>query len=278
RQLATARSRIIGVVTPRTSLYGPSRSVLAIEGAARERGYWVSLASLPELTGEALAAALDHFLEQSVDAVAVIAPNRSALDALAGARDLPPLVAVTSGSATRRVAVADSDQAAGARLATEYLIGLGRRRIAHISGPRDFLHARVRQDAWAATLVGHGLEPDLVAAGDWSGQSGLVAASRVLASGSVDAIFAGNDLMAMGAMIALGRAGLSVPGDVAVVGFDNVPGSDVANPPLTTVDQDHESLGRAVVELLELQLKRGEGQAETPMVLVPPRLIVRASA
>ncbi|MDR0594217.1 MAG: LacI family transcriptional regulator, partial [Bifidobacteriaceae bacterium] len=257
RQLATDRSGIIGLIAPRTELYGPSRSLLAIEAAARESGYWVSLASLPEATGQAMTAALDHFLDQSVDAVAVIAPNAAVLEALAAARDAPPLVAVTSGPAPPGIAVADTDQAAGARLAVEYLIGLGRRRIAHIAGPDDFFHARTRRDTWAAALLDHGLGAELEAAGDWSGQSGLVAASRLLAAGRPDAIFAGNDLMAMGAMAALRRAGLRTPQDVAVIGFDNVPGSDVADPPLTTVDQDHETLGRRVVELVDRALRAG---------------------
>jgi DNA-binding LacI/PurR family transcriptional regulator len=287
RQLATARSAVIGVITPRTELYGPSRSVLAIEAAARERGYWVSLASLPQVTAEAMTAALDHFMDQSVAAVAVVAPNPQALRALEEATDLPPAVAVTSGPAAPGLAVADVDQLAGSELATEYLIGLGRKRIAHIAGPADFYHSRLRAQVWAETLRRHGLEADLTVSGDWSGPSGVVAATRLLAAGPPDAIFAGNDLMAMGAMVALRRAGLSVPGDVAIVGFDNVPGSDVTEPSLTTIDQDHEALGRAVVDLLHARLSRPARAAapepqpdavQQPTVLVAPRLVVRESA
>jgi DNA-binding LacI/PurR family transcriptional regulator len=277
RQLATARSGIIGVVTPRTNLYGPSRSTLAIEVAARERGYWVSLASLPAVTVQAMRDALDHFLDQAVDAVAVVAPNPPALEALALAPDLPPLVAVTSGSVAPGIPCADVDQAAGAKLATEYLIGMGRRRIAHIAGPPDFFHARARAATWAETLEEHGLEPGPAAGGDWSGQSGLIATAQLLASGTPDAIFAGNDLMAMGALVALRRAGLRVPEDVAIVGFDNIPGSDVTEPPLTTVDQDHATLGRTVVELLDSQLASSPPPAGLP-AMVPPRLIPRESA
>jgi DNA-binding LacI/PurR family transcriptional regulator len=281
RQLATSRSGIIGVITPRTSLYGPSRSLAAIAAAARERGYWVSLASLPEVTGEAMINALDHFLGQSVDAVAVIAPNAAAVEALSAAPNLPPLVAVTSGPAAVAVAVADADQAAGATMATEYLIGLGRQRIAHISGPPDFYHSRVRAQAWAKTLAAHHLEAGLLGSGDWSGPSGQVVAARLLADRQPDAIFAGNDLMAMGAMVAANRAGLRVPQDVAIVGFDNMPGSDVTDPSLTTVDQDHETLGLTVVELLDGALKTGSGETsrdQVRTVMVPPRLIVRDSA
>jgi DNA-binding LacI/PurR family transcriptional regulator len=277
RQLATARSGIIGVVAPRTGLWGPSRSVLAIEAAAREAGFWVSLASLPEVTGAAMASALDHFLDLSVDAVAVVAPNPAGLEALAAARGLPPAVAVTSGPAPPGVAVVDADQAAGARLATERLVGLGRVRVAHIAGPADFYHARVRARVWARALAERGLGAGLLAGGDWSGRSGLAAAERLVAAGPPDAIFAGNDLMAMGALVALRRAGLSVPGDVAVCGFDNVPGAEVADPSLTTVDQDHEALGRAVVELLGRRLGGG-GEAGAVPVLVPPRLVARDSA
>ncbi|MDR2379047.1 MAG: LacI family transcriptional regulator [Bifidobacteriaceae bacterium] len=283
RQLATARSRIIGLITPRTSLYGPSRSTLAIEAAARERGYWVSLVSLPQATAQAMADALGHFLELAVDAVAVIAPNPAVLHALAAAPDLPPAVAVTSGPALPGVTVADADQALGARLATERLIGLGRRRIAHIAGPADFYHARVRAEVWARTLAEHGLAADRQADGDWSGPSGRAAAAQLLAAGSPapDAIFAGNDLMAMGAIAAVKRAGLKVPDDVAVVGFDDVPGADVADPPLTTVDPDHGSLGRAVVELLDRRLNAGDAAwsgTAASAALAPPRLVVRESA
>jgi DNA-binding LacI/PurR family transcriptional regulator len=281
RQLATARSGIIGVITPRTNLYGPSRSTLAIEAAARERGYWVSLASLPQPTGQAMTDALDHFLDQAVDAVAVIAPNPPVLEALATVPGLPPLVAVTSGPPLGGAPAADADQAAGAKLATEHLIGLGRRRIAHIAGPASFYHSRVREQTWAATLAEHGLKADLLARGDWSGQSGLVAAAELMAAGPPDGLFAGNDLMAMGAMTALKQAGLRVPEDVAVIGFDNIPGSDVTEPPLTTVDQDHQGLGQAVVELLHQLLERGADArpaAQTRPLMVAPRLLVRESA
>jgi DNA-binding LacI/PurR family transcriptional regulator len=229
-----------------------------------------------------MADALGHFIDQSVDAVVVIAPNAPTLQALARASDLPPLVAVTSAPDVAGLAVADADQALGARLAVEYLVGLGRRRIAHIAGPADFYHSLAREAAWKAVVEEHSLETGPVVAGDWTGHSGLVATAQLLAAGPIDAIFAGNDLMAMGALVALKRAGLRVPGDVAVVGFDNLAGSDVTDPPLTTVDQDHEALGGAVLELLDDQLRDASPQPpqsdQQPPVMVPPRLIVRASA
>ncbi|GAB2588619.1 LacI family DNA-binding transcriptional regulator [Streptomyces capparidis] len=170
----------------------------------------------------------------------------------------------------------DSDNRGGARLAVEHLVSLGRRRIAHISGPLDQTSALDRLLGYRDVLPD--ADPALTVHGDFTRPSGVAAMERLLAAApDVDAVFAGNDLMASGALRVLRARGRQVPRDVAVVGFDDV--EDVApwtEPPLTTVHQDVEGMGREMTRLLLRLL--GEGPDGLAPVVFPTRLVRRASA
>ncbi len=138
----------------------------------------------------------------------------------------------------------------GARLAVDHLVHRGRRRIGAILGPPDMVVGRTRHEGYLAGLAAAGLEPDdaLVASGDFSQDSGE-SAMRVLLSRrpDLDAVFCANDLMAAGALRVLREAGREVPGDVSVVGFDDAPLAQSTHPPLTTVHQSPEQMGREMV-------------------------------
>jgi DNA-binding LacI/PurR family transcriptional regulator len=171
----------------------------------------------------------------------------------------------------------DSDNAAGAAAAVEHLVARGRRRIATITGAPDMVATLDRHQGWRAALVEAGVEadPTLVEGGDFSSESGYAAMRVLLARApDLDAVFAGNDLMALGAMQALAESGRRVPDDVAVVGFDDIPAAATSTPPLTTVAQQIERMGRRMAELLLVQLS---GAAEAQQLVLGTELVVRSS-
>ncbi|RFU41365.1 LacI family transcriptional regulator [Actinomadura logoneensis] len=174
------------------------------------------------------------------------------------------------------VSYVDVDNRSGARQAVEHLVGRGRRRIATIAGPQDMGVGIDRLTGYRAALAEAGL-PELVVHGDFSEASGIAAAEELLAlDPALDAIFAADDPMALGAMRVLRRHGRSVPADVAVVGFEDSPAAVLADPPLTTVHQSAEEMGREMTRLLLARIN-GEPPAE-PVVILPPHLVVRASS
>ncbi|GAA2338421.1 LacI family DNA-binding transcriptional regulator [Dactylosporangium salmoneum] len=170
-----------------------------------------------------------------------------------------------------------ADDAGGARLAAEHLVGLGRRRIAHITGNPGYRAARDRASALREVLDTAGL-PLVGEAmfGEWSQRWGRHATARLLAAHpDVDAIFCGNDQIASGAAEALRESGRAVPGDVALVGYDNWEVfATECRPPLTTVDLNLEQLGATAVEHLFAVL---DGNAHSGVIRQPGRLVVRES-
>ncbi|WP_329113731.1 LacI family DNA-binding transcriptional regulator [Streptomyces sp. NBC_01353] len=169
----------------------------------------------------------------------------------------------------------DCDNRGGARAAVRHLRSLGRRNIAHITGPRDQTSALDRLDGYRDELPDAG--PDLVAEGAFTEESGARAMSELLGRRpDLDAVFAANDLMASGALRILREHGRRVPEDVALVGFDDMlQVVEATDPPLTTVRQDIEGMGRLMVRLLMRTLD-GAGVAEP--VITPTELVRRASA
>jgi DNA-binding LacI/PurR family transcriptional regulator len=161
----------------------------------------------------------------------------------------------------------------------DHLVHRGRRHIAAIAGPEDMVVGRTRHDGYLAGLAAAGLEADdgLVASGDFSQDSGE-SAMRVLLSRrpDLDAVFCANDLMAAGALRVLREAGRAVPRDVSVVGFDDAPLAQSTHPPLTTVHQSPEQMGREMVSLL-LEAMAHPDESPEPRLL-ETRLVVRESS
>jgi LacI family transcriptional regulator len=170
----------------------------------------------------------------------------------------------------------DIDNVHGSRTAVEHLVGSGRRRIATITGPDDMLAAVDRRNGWQGALRAAGLPADALAVGDFTELGGAAAMRALLAHWpALDAVFVANDLMARGALNVLAEAGRSVPGDVAVVGYDDSPTATALQPQLSTVAQPSELMGRRMAELL-LALLAGE---EPPQLdLLPTTLVVRQTS
>ncbi|SNR90662.1 LacI family DNA-binding transcriptional regulator [Actinomadura mexicana] len=174
------------------------------------------------------------------------------------------------------VSYVDVDNRSGAREAVGHLIAGGRRRIATIAGPQDMGVGIDRLAGYREALAEAGL-PEYVEYGDFGEASGITAAERLLAAEpSLDAVFAADDPMALGALRVLHRSGRRVPGDVAVIGFDDSAAAPLADPPLSTVHQSPEEMGREMARLLVSRI-RGETVAD-PVVILRPHLVLRDSA
>jgi DNA-binding LacI/PurR family transcriptional regulator len=211
--------------------------------------------------------------------VIVIAPEVALLHVADPVASQTPVVMVgPASSATAGVRVTSVDQDLGATRAVRHLIGLGHRRIAHVAGPQEWFDAHARTTAWRRELERLDL-PTVAVTGDWTARSGYHAGTiireqiRAREADAPTAVFAANDLMALGLMQALIDGGLSVPHDVSVVGFDDIPGADYFGPGLTTVRQDFQALGRQCIATL-LGMLRSDADQPTP---IEPELVLRES-
>ncbi|WP_426517932.1 LacI family DNA-binding transcriptional regulator [Diaminobutyricibacter sp. McL0618] len=169
----------------------------------------------------------------------------------------------------------DVDNVAGAAGATEHLIERGRRNIAIIAGPQDMPAGLDRLTGWRRAMDAHGLDQSLIEFGDFSPTSGREAMKRLLARGvPIDGLFATNDQMAAGAYASIHEAGLNIPDDIAVVGYDDDYYGLTATPPLTTVHQPTIGLGETMARVL---VKLMSGTAVERVTMLPTELVVRQS-
>ncbi|MDK1473707.1 LacI family DNA-binding transcriptional regulator [Streptomyces sp. 549] len=189
-------------------------------------------------------------------------------------------------SGAESVPYVDSDNVGGARAAVEHLIGRGRRTVATITGPLDMYVAQCRLDGYrdAVRIAGHDEDARLVAHGDFTEDGGHRAMRELLARRpEVDAVFCASDVMASGARMALRAAGRTVPDDVALVGFDDSAVARHMDPPLTSVRQPIEQMGREMARLLLARLRGpaapgGAGGTAVPTGVVLPTELVRRSS
>jgi DNA-binding LacI/PurR family transcriptional regulator len=204
--------------------------------------------------------------------------NDDELPALIGRTKIPMVFGgrPVSGS-DLTVPYVDADNRGGAREAVRHLVARGCKNIAHIAGPRDQTSAQDRTDGYHDVLVD--ADPGLCCQGDFTEESGARAMAELLERRpDLDGVFVSNDLMASGALRTLRERGLRVPDDVAVVGFDDMATVvGTTDPPLTTVRQDIEGMGRLMVRLL-MRLLNESGGAAPASVITPTTLVRRASA
>ncbi|WP_222267774.1 LacI family DNA-binding transcriptional regulator [Modestobacter marinus] len=276
RALVTGSSRAIGLVATHINQYGPAQTLLGLEQAARSAGYSLGVTILDENSASAMRDAVDRLVAQSVDAVVALSTYGKAVDALRRFVAPVPLIAVQVGRGEDHPTVW-VDQELGAELATRHLLELGHRTVHHVSGPVDSLEARGRLRGWRRELVRAGAPVPEPIEGDWTAAAGHAVGRRLAAARlrgeDVTAVFLANDQMALGLLNALHGEGISVPGQVSVVGFDDVPEAAFYTPPLTTVRQDFAELGRRGVELVLCRLNGAVRELEP----VQPLLVVRDS-
>ena len=276
RALKRGRFNSIGVIMFTLATFGNMRTLDAIATEAAKADYSVTLIPLADQTLGAVSGAYRRLNDQAVDGV-VIVFEAHLIDR--GEIALPPglPVVVIDSNAGSGYAVVDNDQLEGARLATQHLLDLGHRQVHHIAGPTTSFSAMHRVDSWRSTLRASGIEPPSVHHGDWSTESGYQITLALAADPTVTAIFAANDQMALGAMRALHQLGRDIPGEVSVVGYDDMEEAHSFWPPLTTVRQDFHSVGRLAMERLFEQIAAGGHSSSGGVTTVPTELVVRES-
>jgi len=236
RMLVTRHSRTIGVLASTSAQYGPASAIAAIEDAAREAGYYVNTANLATVDPESISGALGHLMNQAIEGLVVIAPQVRVFDVLAKMSiDVPYVSLQSTGHAGQRAR--SVDQVAGARMATRHLIELGHREIIHLAGPQDWIEAESRMRGFLEEIDSAELSTNPPVLGDWTADFGFRAGRELLRTREFSAVFAANDEMALGLLHAFRDAGLDIPRDISVVGFDDIPDAQHWAPPLTTVRQ-----------------------------------------
>jgi LacI family transcriptional regulator len=282
RSLATRRTRIIGVIIPEaviTLFTDPffAHLLCGITQTCNAQRYnlMLSLFNDPAKSEEMYRRT---FLGGHLDGV-VVASTREGDPLITRFLDDDVPFVMVGRYPEKCVHYVDTDNVAAARMAVEHLIRLGHRRVATITGPLSMTSSQDRLEGYRQALEAHRLPADetLIAEGDFSEMSGALAARRLL-SRSVTAIFAANDIMAVGALKVLRETGLRVPEDVALIGFDDVPIATAIEPPLTTVRQPIEELGSTAASLLLNLLENPpDTQAPAHRIILPAKLVVRES-
>lgn len=275
RSLTTSFTNTIGVLLP--DLYGDffSEIIRGIDVAARDRGLHLMVSSLHGDADEV--AQSIRTMRGRVDGLLVMSPH---VDAALLSDNLPedlPIVLMSSAAGAQYAAIS-VDNYSGAYAMVAHLVGQGYRRIAFLSGPADNFEAQERLRGYRAALAA--LTPQAAAQvydGDFSEESGQ-RVGRMLAAAQErpDALFAANDMMAIGALLALREGGVELPGQIALAGFDDIRIARYVMPALTTVRVPIADLGMQALELLHAQIGQAERVPATTRTLAAD-LVVRAS-
>jgi len=285
RSLSLKKTYTIGVVTAGLKYLGPSRTLSGITRQSDNLGYGLLLKELASFSANNVSPLLQWFQSHHVDGVIWAAPeigdNRNWLEDLSTEINVP--IIFMTMEKRESISIVAIDNYSGGKLATDHLISLGRNNIGHISGPLDWWEARERKRGWEDALSAIGTRPEdhMWVEGNWSSMNGKLAINELLDKYSeMDAVFVGNDQMALSVLQTAWEAGIKVPDDLAVIGFDGIPETGFYSPPLSTIYQNQDELGRTAVQelirLIEEQLD--DGQETMPrQITIQPELIIRES-
>lgn len=285
RSLIQQRSHTLGVVTAGLKYIGPSRTLHGITGKADEMGYTLLLKEFPQFDNNDIHPLIQPLLARHVDgivwAVPEVGDNHKWADDLA---DLSVPIVFLTMKERANLTIVDIDNFAGAVMATEHLLKQGYRQIGHISGPMDWWESQQRKAGWEAALqrAGHEVKSSHFAEGNWSSASGETAFLQLHSRyPEMDAVFVGNDQMALSVLQAASHANIAVPQALGVVGFDGIPESPFYLPPLTTVSQDQYLLGSTAVEEVVKAVRISQNEkvvTNQNVIMIRPELIVRQSS
>jgi LacI family transcriptional regulator len=285
RSLIQQRSYTLGVVTAGLKFNGPSRTLNGIANMAAELGYALLLEELLQFDTDNIKPLLQNLLARHVDgivwAVPEVGKNHRWVDEIL--MDLPVPVVFLTMQPRQGVSSVSVDNYAGGVLVTQHLVDQGCRRIGHISGPLDWWEARQRKQAWKDTLIKAGLpvSENHCTEGNWSSSSGEAAFIQLLQNyPEMDAVFVGNDQMALTVLQIANQRGQHVPQDLAVIGFDNMAESAYFWPALSTINHNLNELGcRAVQETVkQIEAVHRDELLEPQTIWLLPELIVRESS
>jgi LacI family transcriptional regulator len=286
QSLSRQKSYLFGVVTAGLRFIGPSRTLSGITSKAEELGYGLLLKELASFSSNDVKPLLQWFKSHQVDGILWAAPeiedNRCWLKDLIPDLDIPVLF--LSMEEQSQVTIVTTDNFAGAKKATEHLIHQGRKHIGHIAGPLEWWEARQRKLGWETALKEADLPvtDQMWSLGNWSPKSGRSAFLELLAKyPDMDAVFVGNDQMALSVLQSSLEIGKKIPQDLSVVGFDGIADSEFYCPPLTTVYQNQDELGRVAVAELVSQIEHKLNDhiiIEPKYITIQPELIIRQSS
>ncbi|MDH7488744.1 MAG: LacI family DNA-binding transcriptional regulator [Anaerolineae bacterium] len=276
RSLVTRRTQTVGVVV--TTIADPfvSEIVRGLEETGQNHGYTIILCNSNAEPRRELAA-VKALREKRVDGIIVTASRIGDLY-LPLLEDFGvPIVLINNQQTGKYVYSIGTDDLRGGQIATEHLLSLGHTRIAYIASPNNVRSSQARMDGYRAALEAAGIafDPALVAEGDGRPAAATHATEHLLSRGvRPTAIFCYNDMTAIGTIRALKKAGIRVPDDVSVVGYDDIPIVEYLDPPLTTIRQRKYDMGCMAMDML---LRLLNGAADVQDVTIEPTLVVRES-
>lgn len=276
RSLTRRQTDTIGVILP--DLFGEffSEMIRGIDKVVQGAGKHLLLGNMHGSTEETLHAI--HAMRGRVDGLLVMPPNSNA-DEIDGSERLGmPAVLLNARVEGGSLPFVTVDNYEGARLITEHLVDRGARRIVHLAGPQSNRDAAERERGFRDVVKGllDDQSPTIIP-GTFHEEAGRAAARQLLAEGlPCDAVFAGNDMMAVELMAALREGGVKVGRDILIAGFDDIPLARYVYPQLTSVHSDITRLGSAGAEMI-LRILDGENSAEMPGLTITPTLAIRAS-
>jgi LacI family transcriptional regulator len=280
RGLASGRMRIIGLVLPmaQASLFTDPYYPGLIQGItmvcnAKDYSVMIWLANQEQERSKIHHVATDSFLDGVIIASYLI--DDPILETLTKSK--MPFLLIGRHPSKNDLNYVDSDNLRGAREAVKYLLQLGRRRIATITGPKNMIAGIDRLEGYKSAFRERGLQfdPNLIVEGDFTESGGYNGMMRLIAH-NPDAVFAASDSMALGALRALNDSGRRVPEDVALIGFDDLPSAAHFDPPLTTVRQNIPKMGQLAAETLVQIID--EGMTPPHRLVLPTELVIRASS
>ena len=284
RSLSSRRSHTLGVVSNDISDHSFAEMAAGAEAEARRHGFYLIIGSVEDSSPQDEAAYLRLMQQRRIEGLIVARPRlrRASWKLLAGIANSIPTVAIASRLEALRLHSVDIDNVSGGRVAAEHLIEKGHRAIATITGPLDWPSAQARLEGAQAALRDADIDRKLVIASsdEWGVEGGRTAMRQLLQSGrNFTALFAQSDLLALGAIAELHARGLAVPGDVSVIGYDDISVARYMNPALTTVRQPMTEVGAQAVRLLaeELAKPARSTRAHRRHQLVDVSLVVRQS-
>jgi LacI family transcriptional regulator len=276
RSLKTSETHIIGVLVPNVTNPFFAELTLGVEDFSHQAGYSVFLCNCDD-SPEREARYLRTLVERRVDGILLASAG--------GASSLPhgwttygmPSVIVDRSISEVKADLIRIDHRAGARLAVQHLLALGHRKIACVSGPRDLEVSQLRALGWRDALLDAGITPKStwLELGDFNTPSGYAAAKKLFARKQFTAVFASNDMMALGVLRAAAENGMSVPGAMSVIGFDGIEPGAYSFPALSSVGYSIRKLGEQAAGLLMQRIVTPKRATQDRVVA--PQLILRES-
>jgi len=282
RQLTRNRTGLLGVITSFEGFVGTyyfGRIIEGLQQGLSETDYHLTLydSSSEDFNDGQKCARLCH--QRRVDGLAVIAPHTGHHFIETFYELQVPMIVIGASPRHATISYVDTDNASGAYAATKHLIELGHRKIGFVAGPANVSDAQHRDAAFRKAMADHGIavDPRWIFEANFITRPAYDGALKLLAGKDrPTAIFAANDMMAIGVMDAARALGLRIPDDLSLVGFDDLRGVDTTVPPLTTVRQPSYQLGKVAAQYL-LEAIAGDGTVSFPHQKLPAELVVRSS-